>query len=154
MSRPCKGGRCKWVAQDDTTDVCILCGDVYPCPWECSCCEDKRGRAPNCVVCLKPVPLAERFHLSGSKGWVAVHRSCYVEDASITDTSITSPVDKMIVWNESVGTRVKIVDTVYEQYKKHYGDLVDDLEVEKGVDENRVIVRWIGMVPIRHLQTK
>lgn len=53
-----------------------------------------------------------------------------------------------------VGSRVRLQDEVAPAYRKTFGSLVDDLTVEKIVDDDRVILRWLGIVPTSHLKIR
>lgn len=141
-------------------EKCTDCGALFPCELE-SCghsdCTEVRGYPPKCAVCGKDIKPEDWFGLappgrSADLGFLPVHRFCVDESeaALIVETSGRStPTEGLI---EGMGVRLS--PEIAPVYRAQYGELVDELTVERVVDKDRVVVRWIGMVPVTYLSAK
>lgn len=136
---------------------CTDCGALFPCdPRNGECghhdCIEVRGVLPICPVCKKHIKPEDYFGVSppgrsSDLGFLPVHRFCVdeVPETLVIESTAT---------DVAAGAHVAVVDHLSEAYRNQYGDLVDELVVTGVVDDSRVTVKWIGIVPLSHLRMK
>lgn len=139
-------GRCE-IKPQQGPGICVRCKEPYPCERRCGHldCQEERGVPFECVVCGKDIEQKDLFFLSRPNGWTPAHRYCVSDQVGVAHEPPTALQE---------GDLVRLNAEVEKVYRQSIGELADELVVEKLVDENRVKIKWLGIVPITHIQRK